>query len=266
MSPVRCISRARAWMLLVAVVATAGCGSVDRDADAPATANTSTTSSPTFGSVDKPDANLADHPAAAAAKPSVVKVEADSVRCDVIRSNSGFVVAPNRVMTMAQSVAGAEAVSVEAEGTKYDARVVSYDPDTDVSILDVPNLPAPPLAFAKFDTASGGDALLLGYPDDKRRAFTATPARVNEVITLDGRNIYRTTTVSREVYIFTSPPQGGAGGGPLIDVNGQVLGLYFGSANNDPDINFAVAADELAAQMTKVGDGVPVATGDCLPN
>jgi hypothetical protein len=68
------------------------------------------------------------------------------------------------------------------------------------------------------------------------------------------------------VYIFTSPPQRGAGGGPLIDVKGRVLGMYFGSANNDPNTNFAVAAEELVAQMTKVGDGVPVTTGDCLPS
>jgi S1-C subfamily serine protease len=39
--------------------------------------------------------------------------------------------------------------SVDIDGTTYDARVVSYDPNADISILDVPNLSAQPLRFTE---------------------------------------------------------------------------------------------------------------------
>ena len=43
-------------------------------------------------------------------------------------------------MSNAHVVAGADTISVDADGTTYDAHVVSYDPNADISILDVPNL------------------------------------------------------------------------------------------------------------------------------
>jgi S1-C subfamily serine protease len=57
---------------------------------------------------------------------------------------SGFVVAPHRVMSNAHVVAGSQSVTVESNGSEHKASVVSYDPDADVSILDVPDLPAQP--------------------------------------------------------------------------------------------------------------------------
>jgi S1-C subfamily serine protease len=59
------------------------------------------------------------------------------------------VVAPNRVMSMAHVVAGTDSVSVEVDGTRYDAQVVSYDPNRDISILDVPNLRAEPAVVGR---------------------------------------------------------------------------------------------------------------------
>jgi S1-C subfamily serine protease len=41
-------------------------------------------------------------------------------------------------MSNAHVVAGAETVTVEVGGQSYDASVVSYDPNEDISILAVP--------------------------------------------------------------------------------------------------------------------------------
>ena len=51
-------------------------------------------------------------------------------------------------MSNAHVVAGSDSVTVEVDGQNYDASVVSYDPNADISILDVPDLPSAPLAFA----------------------------------------------------------------------------------------------------------------------
>jgi hypothetical protein len=75
--------------------------------------------------VGAPDAHLADDPVVTATKSSVVKVRGVSHSCQKILEGSGFVVAPNRVMATAHEVAGTDSASVEVDGTRYDAQVVS---------------------------------------------------------------------------------------------------------------------------------------------
>src|SRR5215216_4507746 len=148
--------------------------------------------------VDPPDASLANDAVVAATRPSVVKIRGVASTCQKVLEGSGFVVAPNRVMSNAHVVAGAETVTVESDGQTFDATVVSYDPDADISVLDVPGLPAAPLPFAQEPAKSGTDALVLGYPGGGD--FQATPARVRETIELKGPDIYKSKTVDREVY------------------------------------------------------------------
>jgi S1-C subfamily serine protease len=165
-------------------------------------------------------------------------------------------------MSNAHVVAGADSVSVEVDGTSHDAYVVSYDPNADISILDVPDLTSQPLTFAESPAKSGDDALVLGYPGGG--SFVATPARIREVIELNGPDIYRTTTVTREVYTIRGTVRQGDSGGPLIDLNGQVLGVVFGAAVDDPETGFVLTAKEVAYQMAKVGNTEPVSTGPCI--
>lgn len=109
---------------------------------------------------------------------------------------------------------------------------------------------------------SGTDALILGYPDAAE--FAATPARIREVINLTGPDIYGTTTVTREVYTVRGTVARGDSGGPLIDVNGRVLGVVFGSANADPETGFVLTAGQVAPQMARAGNTAPVPTGACI--
>ena len=128
----------------------------------------------------------------------MVKIRGVAPGCQKVLEGTGFVVAPNRVMSNAHVVAGSDTVTVESDGQTYDATVVSYDPNEDISILQVPDLPAAPLPFAEKPAVTGTDALVLGYPGGGD--FAATPARIRETIELNGPDIYRTTTVTREVY------------------------------------------------------------------
>ena len=57
-----------------------------------------------------------------------------------------------------------------------------------------------------------------------------TRRRIREVIELNGPDIYRTTTVTREVYTIRGKVGQGDSGGPLIDRSGRVLGMNFGAA------------------------------------
>ncbi|MBV9090149.1 MAG: acid resistance serine protease MarP [Mycobacteriaceae bacterium] len=212
--------------------------------------------------VSAPDPTLAGNPVVAATEPSVVKIRGVAPGCQKVLEGSGFVVAPNRVMSNAHVVAGSDSVTVNASGTEYDASVVSYDPDADISILDVPNLPSQSLSFADAPAHTGTDALVLGYPGGGE--FAATPARIREIIELNGPDIYRTTTVTREVYTIRGPVRQGNSGGPLVDLNGRVLGVVFGAAVDDPDTGFVLTAKEVSRQLAKIGGSQAVATGACI--
>ena len=213
--------------------------------------------------VDPPDASHASDAVVADAARSVVKIRSVAHACQKILEGSGVVIGQNRVMSAAHAVAGADSFSVSVGGQEHDATVVSYDPNMDIAILNVPELQAPPLAFALEAAPTGTDALVLGYPGGGQ--FAANPARIREVIELSGPDIYHTTTVNREVYVIRGKVGQGDSGGPLIDLNRRVLGISFGAAVDDPDTGFVLTAKQVYAQMLSVyADSQPVATGACV--
>jgi S1-C subfamily serine protease len=194
----------------------------------------------------------------AATRGSVLKIHSEMASCDSEADGSGVVVAPNRVLLVAQTVAGAETVEVDDGQTKYPAHVVSYDPNAGIAILNVAGLPAAPLELDTQAASPETDALVLGYPDGGD--LTTTTVQLREIIKLNGPNLYRTTKVDREVYVIN----GSAGqGGPLIGRDDKVLGVVTGVDIHNPKTYFALTAKELAAQMSHVGNTEPVSTGAC---
>jgi S1-C subfamily serine protease len=250
-----------AVVLAVAATVLSGCGLMHRAGEVVSSAVQPSAQPPVLP-VEAPDTNLANSPLVAATRGSVVKIRGTARSCLKVLEGTGFVVAPHRVMSVAHVVAGTDSVSVEVDGTTLDAHVVSYDPNADVSILDVPTLTAQPLTFTDSTAATGTDALLLGYPSAS--SFVATPARIRDVIQLDGPDIYHTATVHREVYLISGTVTQGDSGAPLIDPTGRVLGMTFGRSVDDPDTGFVLTAKQLAPQLAKLGNTAPVSTGACM--
>ncbi len=240
----------------------AGCDGKQPTAPPATTSGQASETESTIPSVGPPDPNVAQRPAVAAAQASVVRVHGVAHSCRKMLEGTGFVVAPKRVMTTAHGVAGTDAVSVEVGGTKYDGHVVSFDPNMDISILAIPDLPTAPLMFSEAPAVSGADAATLGFPHGG--AYEAKPVRIRQVIELRGPDIFRTGTVTREVYALRGAVQQGNSGGPVIDLDGRVRGVVFGAAQDDPDTSFALTAKEVGPQLALVGNTEPVPTGQCL--
>ena len=213
--------------------------------------------------VASPDPELAANPVVQSTAPSVVKVRSLAPSCQKVLEGSGFVIAPERVMTNAHVVAGSNSVQIYASGNPLDATVISYDPAVDIAILSVPNLPPPPLTFAQAEAKTGQSVVVLGYPGGGN--FTATPARIRELIKLSGPDIYRDPApVTRDVYTIRASVEQGNSGGPLIDLDGQVLGVVFGAAVDDPETGFVLTADEVHSQLARINDTQMVGTGSCV--
>lgn len=212
--------------------------------------------------VAAPDPALAGMPAVQEAARSVVRIRGDAPSCGRRIEGSGFVYAPGYVMTNAHVVAGTASVSVDGAGARHDADVVLYAPDMDLAVLHAPGVGAPAMTFAGGPVDSGADAVVLGYP--LNGPFNAQEARVRGMRDITGPDIYSSKQVTREVYTIRALVRSGNSGGPLVAPSGEVLGVIFAAAADDPGTGFAITAQE-AVPVAEEGAGrtEPTGTGSC---
>lgn len=194
-------------------------------------------------SVDPPDPALAASDVVTKVMPSVLKITGIAEACDKSVEGTGFVFAPERVMTNAHVVAGVDEPQVEVGDEQLDATVVLFDPRTDVAVLHVPGLRRPELPFADVPAEAGDDAVVVGYPQDG--PFRPDAARVRGTLNAVGRDIYGRESATREVLALFSRVRPGNSGGPLVDPQGNVLGVIFAAAADDPQVGYALTREEV---------------------
>ncbi|RZQ61587.1 MarP family serine protease [Amycolatopsis suaedae] len=217
---------------------------------------------PNGAEVAPPDPNLQASAIVRELRPSIVKIRGNAPSCSRALEGTGFVVAPRRVMTNAHVVAGTAETAVETSEGRLPARVVYFDPGTDVAILAVPRLEAEPLTFAPDPARAGDNAIVLGYPLDG--PYHATAARVRQRINLRGPDIYEANTVQRDVFTVRAGIRSGNSGGPMVDPQGRVIGVVFGASVEDPDTGFTLTAAEVEPEVRAApGYGSAVSTGPC---
>ncbi|HUF85421.1 MAG TPA: MarP family serine protease [Acidimicrobiia bacterium] len=189
---------------------------------------------------------------------SVVKVEGPA--CDQIQSGSGFVAGEDLVVTNAHVVAGERDTEVETDdGRRLDATVVAFDPDRDLALLDVPGLDLFPLERA---TAGEGDTgAVYGHPGGGD--LRAAPARIAEVVTARGTDIYRADRIDRSVFVLAAGLAPGDSGGPLVDQRGRVVGVAFAVDPGNAGTAYALTRKELDPVLASAAPN-PVDTGPCV--
>ena len=192
--------------------------------------------------VPAPDPALASSDAVVQAHKSIVKVVGTAPSCGKVIEGSGFVYAPQRVMTNAHVVGGVSAPTVNLGGRIYAAKVVLYDWKRDIAVLDVPGLNATPLVFAG-DAKTSADAIVAGFPENG--PFNVQAARVRGRLQASGPDIYHRGTVSRDVYSLRSTVRQGNSGGPLLTPDGDVYGVVFAKSLDDAQTGYALTADEV---------------------
>ncbi|WP_406862272.1 MarP family serine protease [Streptomyces sp. HUAS MG47] len=195
--------------------------------------------------VRAPDPALVNSPVAARAQRSIVKVVGTAPSCGKVLEGTGFVFADRRVMTNAHVVGGVDepTVQIGGEGRLYDAKVVLYDWQRDIAVLDVPDLDAEPLRFTGSDARSGDSAIVAGFPENG--AYDVRSARVRGRINANGPDIYHRGEVRRDVYSLYATVRQGNSGGPLLTPDGQVYGVIFARSLDDANTGYALTADEI---------------------
>ena len=192
----------------------------------------------------------------AAASPSVVSVRTGS------GSGTGFLVdGDGTIVTNAHVVGDSSEVQVrfEDDGELHDARVLGVDASTDLAALKVDASAANgvrPLKLADSDGVQVGDsALAIGYPLGLDRTATAG------IVSGLERDIQAPNGFSIDKVIQTDAPiNPGNSGGPLLNANGEVIGVNSqiataGGGNGSVGIGFAVPSNTVKAVLPQLERG-----------
>lgn len=198
--------------------------------------------------------------AVATTRASIVKVEGTG--CGGIVEGSGFVFADGRIVTNAHVVAGVAAPKVLDNNGLHDTKVVLFDPDVDIAVLIVNNLAGKPLSINSTEQAAGSAAVVLGYPGGGD--FDAQPAAVIDRFAAYGRNIYGQGNTVRDVYSLKAKVIPGNSGGPVIAVDGSVIGVVFATSTTYNNVGYALTGQQVAAELAAAKTtNNKVATGSC---
>ena len=192
----------------------------------------------------------------AAASPSVVSVRTGE------GSGTGFLVdSDGTIVTNAHVVGDNSEVQVrfEDDGELHSARVLGVDASTDLAALKVDADAAngvKPLALADSDQVQVGDtALAIGYPLGLDRTATAG------IVSGLERDIQAPNGFSIDKVIQTDAPiNPGNSGGPLLNADGEVIGVNSqiataGGGNGSVGIGFAVPSNTVKDVLPQLERG-----------
>lgn len=199
-------------------------------------------------------------PVVAKSSASVVKLEGRG--CGGIVEGSGFVAANGYVITNAHVIAGVSKPTVLDNNGRHNATPIWFDPDLDMAVLKVDNLAGQPLTTERGTVANGTDGVVLGYPGGGD--FTADPANVMDQFTATGRNIYGNGITRRAVYELKANIIPGNSGGPVLDKDGDVVGLVFAQSTTYQQVGYALTIQPVMQDFQKaVTRNQIVATSSC---
>ncbi len=199
-----------------------------------------------------------------AASRSVVRVIGTA--CGLAIEGSGWVAAPDTIVTNAHVVAGEQDTTVEVGGAPpgLPAHAIAFDPTDDIAVLRVPELGLSALSLAE-SPAEGTAGAIVGYPENGPLEEVA--GRIGRTQTVLTQDAYGHGPVSRLLTPLRGVVRPGNSGGPLVDVSGSVLTTVFaGTVGSGPRGGYGVANATVAAVLHRaLVRGAPVGTGACAP-
>jgi S1-C subfamily serine protease len=164
---------------------------------------------------------------------------------------SGVVVAPGRVLTNAHNLRG-NAVTVNfGDGRRETGTVAGTDPDFDLAAIQVDTGDVQPVEWQPEEVGAVIGTAVVALANRGGRGLRATLGFVSSA----GRDIRgpRGRTIAGCIE-HTAPLPRGSGGGPLVDVEGRLLGLN--AIRLEAGLIVAVpAGEELAARAERLWSG-----------
>ncbi|WP_374950832.1 trypsin-like peptidase domain-containing protein [Mucilaginibacter sp.] len=161
---------------------------------------------------------------------------------------TGFALSGNGyIITNFHVISGGDSVYVQnSDGESFHTKVVYTEPQYDVAILQIndpafKNLGQVPYTFKKFKSDLGEDVYTLGYPTDD-----ISMGGPGALTALTG---FRGDTTEYQVSIPLNP---GNSGGPLVDGNGNIIGVVNGKQTQATGAAFAVKSNYLLKAIQNI--------------
>lgn len=209
--------------------------------------------------VAPPNAAIARSPGVEADARSVVRVLGTA--CGLAIEGSGWVAAPDEVVTNAHVIAGESDTTVQVEGQEPSlvAVPIAFDPRDDIAVLRVAGLEEPALRLAS-EPAEGTSGAILGYPENG--PFDVRPGRIGHTQQVISQNAYGEGPVVRLLTPLRGLVRPGNSGGPVVAGDGRVLATVFASTTGGGTPGGYGVANATVAKVLRQARG-PVATGHC---
>ena len=194
---------------------------------------------------------------------STVRIDGIAESCSAAMVGTGFIVSPERVITNAHVVAGVidPVVTVSNSKTQLSGKVIAIDRKKDIAIIYVPGLNGEKLTFIGPATPNE-IGFVVGYPNGGNLRTSAVS--VSSEFESIGTDIDGNGETKRDVIVFGGDVRPGNSGGPLLNEQGQVLGVVFAADAENKNTGYALAPSEVAKLVSETSSVIQeIETGNC---
>jgi S1-C subfamily serine protease len=165
---------------------------------------------------------------------------------------TGFVVSSDGlIVTNAHVVEGGDEITVTlADGRQYAATVVQVDSAADLAVLDIDEtgLNTLPLGDSS-EVLAGQSVVAIGFA----LGLEGSPTVTTGIVSSTGRTIQVADgpiiRTYRDVFQISAAINSGNSGGPLLDLQGRVIGINTAGAQGADNIGFAIPIDQVEALL-----------------
>jgi tetratricopeptide (TPR) repeat protein len=186
-------------------------------------------------------------------KPSAVAIETFDARGEKLSRGSGFFIDTDRVVTNRHVIDGAYRAEVHSiSGKSYQVKnVLAVDAEGDVALLkiDAPGNLVRPLSLDRTSPQEGESIVVIGNPFGLEGSVTNGIVSAVRDIPGFGRIIQ-----------ITAPISPGSSGSPVVNMQGQVIGVATLQITGGQSVNFAIPSERIAqldrSAQSQTGSGL----------
>jgi len=172
-------------------------------------------------------------------KPSAVAIETFDARGEKLSRGSGFFIDADRIVTNRHVLDGAHRAEVHSStGSIFQVKgVLAVDAEGDIALLkiDMPTPPIKPLPLDKTSPQEGESVVVIGNPLGLEGSVTNGIVSAVRDIPTFGRIIQ-----------ITAPISAGSSGSPVVNMQGQVIGLATLQITGGQSVNFAIPSERIS--------------------
>jgi S1-C subfamily serine protease len=194
---------------------------------------------------------------------STVRIDGIAESCSAAMVGTGFIIANERVITNAHVVAGVQdpVITLSNSQTQLGGKVIAIDRKKDIAIIFVPGLTGEKLTFIGPVTPNEV-GFVVGYPNGG--SLRTNAVSVSAEFESLGTDIDGNGEARRAVIVFGGDVKPGNSGGPLLNDQGQVLGVVFAADEQNKNTGYALAPGEVAKLISETTSKIDsVTTGNC---